>query len=142
VLLKHGRPNAPARTRRNPLRPDCSCACSAGMSAQPPAGPLRLAVAPVRRSRSTPTPLALNLLARGLLPRPRTRLRNRAEPATGRTLPLASADVPVQFRPDLRVLQLRRPLHLLRRHQGRPTTAAGLALRVEPAPRCSCPTPA
>jgi hypothetical protein len=39
VLLKHGRPNAPARIRRNPLRPDCSCACTTGMSAQPPAGP-------------------------------------------------------------------------------------------------------
>jgi hypothetical protein len=39
VLLKHGRQNAPARTRRNPLRPDCSCACTAGTPAQPPAGP-------------------------------------------------------------------------------------------------------
>jgi hypothetical protein len=69
-----------------------------------------------RRSRSAFTPLALNLLARGLLPCTRTRLWNRAELATGRTLPLASADAPVQIRSDLRVLQLCRPLYLLRRH--------------------------
>ena len=30
------------------------------------------------------------------------------------------ADAPVQLRPDLRVLQLRRPLRLLRRHPGPP----------------------
>jgi hypothetical protein len=70
------------------------------MSAQPPAGPPRLAAAPVRRSRFAPASLALNLLARGLLPCTCTRLRNRAEPANGRTLPLAPADAPVQFRPD------------------------------------------
>jgi hypothetical protein len=74
------------------------------MSAQPPAGPPRLAAAPVHRSRLAPTSLALNLLARGLLPCTRTRLQNRAEPATCRTLPLAPADAPVQFRPDLRVM--------------------------------------
>jgi hypothetical protein len=95
------------------------------MSAQPPAGPPRLAAAPVRRSRSAPAPLALNLLARGLLPCTRTHLRNRAEPAAGRTLPLTPADTPVQFRPDLRVLQLRRPLHLLRRHVGRGPAVPG-----------------
>jgi hypothetical protein len=95
------------------------------MSAQPPAGPPRLAAARVRRSRSAPVPLAFNLLARGLLPCTRTRLQNRAEPATGRTLPLAPADAPVQFRPDLWVLQLRRPLHLLRRHVGRGLAAPG-----------------
>jgi hypothetical protein len=125
VLLKHGRQNAPARTRGNPLRPDCSCACTAGISAQPPAGPPSLAAAPVRRSRPAPAPLAFNLLARGLLPCTRTRLRNRAKPATGRTLPLAPVDAPVRFRPDLRVLQLRRPLHLLRRHEGRGPAAPG-----------------
>jgi hypothetical protein len=38
---------------------------------------------------------------------------NRAGPATGRTLPLAPADVLVQIRPDLRVLQLHCPFHLL-----------------------------
>jgi hypothetical protein len=62
-----------------------------------------------RRSRSALTPLALNLLARGLLPCTRTCLRDRAEPVAGRTLPFAPADTPVQVRPDLRVLQLRRP---------------------------------
>jgi hypothetical protein len=41
----------------------------------------------------------------------RTRLLNRVESATDKTLPLALANTPVQFRSDLRVLQLRRPLH-------------------------------
>jgi hypothetical protein len=62
----------------------------------------------------------------------------------GRTLPHALADAPVQFRLNLRVLQLRRPLHLLRCHLGRglPTTGphppwppAGPAPRVGTAPR-------
>jgi hypothetical protein len=56
------------------------------------------------------------LLARRQLPYTRTRLRNRAKSATGKTLAFALANAPVQFRSDLQVLQLRRPLHLLRRH--------------------------
>jgi hypothetical protein len=39
------------------------------------------------------------------LPCTRTCLRNRAEPATSKILPLALANVPVQFRTDLRVDQ-------------------------------------
>jgi hypothetical protein len=38
-MLKHGRPNTSARTRRNPPRPDCSSACTAGILAQPFARP-------------------------------------------------------------------------------------------------------
>jgi hypothetical protein len=99
-----------------PLLTHMHCRNTSDMPAQLPAGPPRLAAAPVCRFRFALTPLALNLLVRGLLPCMRTRLRNRAEPATGRTLPLAPADAPVQFRANLRVLQLRRPFHLLRRH--------------------------
>jgi hypothetical protein len=56
-----------------------------------------------RRFRSAFTPSASNLLARGLLLCIRTRLQKRAESATGRTLSLASADVLVQIRSDLRL---------------------------------------
>jgi hypothetical protein len=56
-----------------------------------------------RRSRSASTPLASNLLARGLLLCIRTCLQKQAESATGRTLSLASADVLVQIRSDLRL---------------------------------------
>jgi hypothetical protein len=38
-MLKHGRPNTSARTRRNPPRPDCSGACTVGILAQPFARP-------------------------------------------------------------------------------------------------------
>jgi hypothetical protein len=62
---------------------------------------------------------------------------SRVEPATGRTLPLALANAPVQFRSVLWVLQLRRSLHVLRRPPVCPTTAAGLALHVKPVSRCS-----
>jgi hypothetical protein len=51
------------------------------MPAQPPAGPPCLVAAPVRHSRSTPTPTATNRLARGLLPCMHTRLWKRTEPA-------------------------------------------------------------
>jgi hypothetical protein len=53
-----------------------------------------LVASPVRCSRFALTPLALNLLARDLLPCTRPRLRNQAEPATGKTLPLALANAP------------------------------------------------
>jgi hypothetical protein len=56
-----------------------------------------------RRSCSASTPSASNLLARGLLLCIRTCLQKRAESATGRTLSLASADVLVQIRSDLRL---------------------------------------
>jgi hypothetical protein len=56
-----------------------------------------------RRSRSTSTPSTSNLLARGPLLCTRTRLQKRAESTTGRTLSLASADVLVQIRLDLRL---------------------------------------
>jgi hypothetical protein len=56
-----------------------------------------------RRSHSASTPSASNLFARGLLLCIRTRLQKRAESATGRTLSLASADVLVQIRLDLRL---------------------------------------
>jgi hypothetical protein len=56
-----------------------------------------------RRSCFASTPTAPNLLVRGLLLCMRPRLRKRAEPATGRTLSLASADALVQIRPDLRL---------------------------------------
>jgi hypothetical protein len=55
------------------------------------------------RFRSASIPSASNLLARGLLLCIRTRLQKRTESATGRTLSLASADVPVQIRSDLRL---------------------------------------
>jgi hypothetical protein len=42
AMLKHGRPNTSARTRRNPPRPDCSGACTAGILAQPFGRPLLL----------------------------------------------------------------------------------------------------
>jgi hypothetical protein len=62
-----------------------------------------LVASPVRYSCSAPAPLALNLPAHGLLPCTHTRLRNRAESATDRTLSLASADALVQIRSDLRL---------------------------------------
>jgi hypothetical protein len=118
-----------------PLLTQMHCRNTSGMPAQLPARPPCLVAFLVRCSCFAPVSLALNLLVRGLLPCMRTRLRNRAEPATGKTLPLAIANAPIQFRSDLRVLQLRRPFH----HQGRPTTAAGLVLRVESVPCYSCP---
>jgi hypothetical protein len=56
-----------------------------------------------RCSRSASTPSASNLLARDLLLCIRTRLQKRAESTTGRILSLASADVLVQIRSDLRL---------------------------------------
>jgi hypothetical protein len=55
------------------------------------------------RSRTASTLSASDLLARGPLLGIRTRLQKRAESATGRTLSLASADVLVQIRSDLRL---------------------------------------
>jgi hypothetical protein len=57
-----------------------------------------------RCSHSASIPTAPNLLARGLLLSIRTRLRKRTELATGKTLPFALANEPVQFRSDLRIL--------------------------------------
>jgi hypothetical protein len=73
------------------------------MSAQPPAGP-RLAAAPVRRSRSAPAPTAPSRLARGLLPRTRTRPLKRTEPAVSPAPRVGPA--PRYFRPD-RLVPLR-----------------------------------
>jgi hypothetical protein len=136
----------PPRTSRSscsrtkpPLLTRVCCKNTVGTPTYPPAGPPRLVASPVRHFYPAPASMTPSLHARGRLPCIRTRLRNRAEPATGRTLLLVLADTPVQFRSDLRVLQLRRPFHLLRHHQDRSTTAAGLALRVEPALRCFCP---
>jgi hypothetical protein len=58
----------------------------AGMLPQPSTRQPRLAAAPARRSPSAPTPLAPSLLARGMLPCIRTRLRKRTEPAAGPAL--------------------------------------------------------
>jgi hypothetical protein len=55
------------------------------------------------RSHFASTPSASNLLARGLLFCIHTRLQKRAELATGRTLSLASTDMLVQIRSDLRL---------------------------------------
>jgi hypothetical protein len=96
-----------------PLLTQMHCRNTSGMPAQLPAGPPCLVTFLVRCSCFAPVSLALNLLVRGLLRCMRTRLRNRAEPATGKTLSLAIANAPIQFRSDLRVLQLRRPFHLL-----------------------------
>jgi hypothetical protein len=85
-----------------PLLTQMHCRNTFGMPTQLLAGPPCLVVSPVCCSRSTLTPLALNLLARDLLPCTRTRLRNQVEPATGETLPLALTNA-----------QLRRPFHLL-----------------------------
>jgi hypothetical protein len=122
-----------------PLLTQMHCRNTSGMPAQLPARPPCLVAFLVRCSCFAPVSLALNLLVRGLLPCMRTHLRNRAEPATGKTLPLAITNAPIQFCSDLRVLQLRRPFHLLPAVTPSATTAAGLVLRVESVPRYSCP---
>jgi hypothetical protein len=88
-----------------------------------------------RRSRFASTPTAPNLLVRGLLLCIRMRLRKRTEPATGKTLPLALANAPVQFRSDLRMDEesssCLAALHLLRaRHARPPPTLRSFSFRL------------
>jgi hypothetical protein len=129
-MLKHGRPNTSARTRRNPPRPDCSGACTAGILAQPFGRPLLLFCFHTNSPKfvcawsvalHTHAPAETNRAGHWQNTSARTRER-------AGSIPLGPSD-PITPPP---------PLHLLRRYQDRPTTATGLALRIEPAPRYSC----